>query len=216
MKYIEKNRDVLKNALSQLPQYEAPSTLWSAMEQKLEQQNAYQQSLQQLPIHQAPPGLWEVIEAHLEEENNSTYNDNTPSSEVKMPTLEVKHVKKRPFQWLKVAAIFLPFIAIGYWVLSTTTQPTYTYQTAVVSISEEGNKDASLVEDLKRMYQAQMNWNEDPKQQQLWYELQELEDALQEAKRNVGKYGEQQNILKIVKSLENNRTKVLKEMKEYI
>ena len=62
---LEKNKNILRDALQRLPRYDAPEMGWPKLEADLQLQAAIDASIPLLPEHQPPHGVWDNLAAQI-------------------------------------------------------------------------------------------------------------------------------------------------------
>lgn len=200
----ELNREILQEAISKLPKYEAPPSIWSNIEEALiaeEQDQQITATIPQLPSYKAPASIWENIESTL---------DKAPVSGNR-PTLFIRLGR------LAVAASFLGFAIWIGWQQFAPSQEDY----AIVYTEEEVsdfNYELNLEEDeaafstMLTHFKTSIVAQQHEEYNTLLAEYEELNDAKKELTEMIDNYGKDPNIISQISDLEHERTKVIKKM----
>ena len=127
----EKNRNILKHAITQLPGFKIRKPeIWGRIEKVLEKKEKMESALQSgLPHFHAPDALWEKVEAELQAQHPVLRKaiSEMPVSTVPAGTwdkIEILldkqvslRIRKRVFFMAKMAASILVFMSIAYGIL---------------------------------------------------------------------------------------------------
>ncbi len=200
----ELNRNTLKKALMQLPNYEAPTQVWDRIETTIDNNKNFKNTLSGIQTYRAPEGAWEEIVSKI---------DSDEENEI------IAKPKIRPLALMKYAAVMIPLflLSIGLWkYLDKDYEMSYDVAYIEDVQSLVNLEDQQLVGHLKLLYQKQMGINTTPYKQLLWTNLNDIEKAKSELKRQIGSFGEEENLLIMLRRLENEESEVLQKMKQFI
>lgn len=204
---LELHPVTLKNALAQMPVYEAPAGLWEAIEVSLETEAAIDEKMVQLPVYEPPAMVWQNLEKQL-----------------------VLAKKPNPMQhnrWLQyaAAAVFAGLLAaVSWWVfrLNYSGEPevaiiTTTQQTLDPKILEAVNApedDAFLM--VQNLCKAQAPVCQQPEFLALKTALDELTAAKASLRQALGQYADDPEMVAQLIDIERERTQLLQALVQMI
>ena len=207
----EQNDHTLKDGLRDLPEYDPPEHLWSAINSSIKGLDPHatplQKAIAQLPTYDPPQEVWEGLSAQLQPE-----------------------AKRRWLRPLSVAASIIVILGCAIWVSNLSPTPSSSdgqeVLVASVSYSQEVVDDQLMIHDWNEedeAYDLVADLCEDtpflcsnPNLQVLRAELDELTKAKEELEQAIGKYGSDQNLIEEITDIELQRTDILKKMIEQI
>lgn len=195
----EKN---LKDALRQLPQYQAPRSIWEHIEENLEREGYLHQAIAELPVYTAPDGIWERIEGDLGQGTR---------------------IRRLPvWGWSAAAGVAIVITAaIGIYQWNQTRgQVSYAYSEesiqAINSPRDWDEAEADVLEVQKRFAHYCQYQSQQESDCALEKELKELNEAKAELKDVMARYGEDPDLIRELSELELDRSRVVKAMVEKI
>lgn len=188
------NEQALKNAIKKLPQHTASKELWERIEEELELGNA----IAQLPIYSPTEKVWQQIATQL------------PARRVQM--------KRR---WLSIAAGFAVLLMATFLWQNQANKASVlvernTEMENTALLAADWNTDEDAFEIVENLCKQHPFLCENITFQELQYELTELEEAKSLVLTSMQKYGEQARLIHQVKSIEQERSSVLKQMVKMI
>ncbi len=181
----------LKDGLRRLPEYTPDGRVWENIDSELHLQTA----IEQLPTYEPPETIWENISTEL-------------------------HAKPRVRRlWRRVAAVaamFLLTIGTYWWTMSNDSiQEKIIYATETIDsgiFQEDWNTDEDGFQELAKLCSQKVFVCKQPSFQILKGEIDELNDAKASIEAAMKKYGKQAEFILQMKDIEQERSKVLKEM----
>ena len=198
----ELNKDNLKSALSRLPQYEPPDSVWQGINTRL--------PLAQLPTHDAPDFVWNNIETQLSTPQNQN------------PTLKILNILRGGnFYKIAVAASISLLMIIGFWFYKMKS-----IDSAAVIISIEVVDNQLLKQDfdsdsesfamVEEFCKTALPVCEQPDFKNLKSELDELNAAHERLKNAIGDYAANPDLIDELTKIENERSTILRQLVEKI
>jgi hypothetical protein len=196
----EKNRSTLKQAISQLPQYEPAKNVWDRIATNLGQSSAEdRRPLDQLPAYTPPPTVWNGISRALEADKK----------EKSRPRLA--YLKPR---WQQAAAALALLIGAGIWLMR---EPAPRIQMAYAQeeVSQFGeridwNEEEASFERIEKELAAANR----PELNLLKEELTELTEAKQDVVEMMQSYGQDPNLINQLGDIERERSEVYRQIIE--
>ena len=195
----ELNKNILKAALDNLPQYEPPDAVWQGINTRL--------PLLELPTYDAPDVVWEAIEKQL--------------SEAEKPVKRLFILRGRRFYKLAIAASVAVCVSLGFWFFRS-----QTLEHTQVEISTEVVDNQLLKKDFDDEEQSfQMVEEfcktatpvcEQPDFKNLKTELDTLNQARESLKNAMGDYAADADLVAELTKIENERTTILRQLVEKI
>lgn len=201
-RYIEKNRQTLKKAVGQLPEYAAPERLWSEIAAGLDQQQEWRAAIRQLPVYSPPDRIWDQIDRELNRHSQKTSL--------------VRRLRALPYRQL-AAAVVTGLLIAGWWSVARVDEPVKTS----ISYSEEVQMPSATVsdwgEDDQVMSMVMQEADQSPIAerdiiQRLKSEFRELTDARTEVEEMLKRYGRNEDLLREIARIERARSLVVKEL----
>ncbi len=200
----EKNREMLRGALSRLPQYAPPAGLWAGVRRQLEPGLA-----DRLPSYQPPPEVWNELSAHLQmqQEGDGAQVRALAGKEQQSPRSRSLR-RYRPLRWVAVAAGFLLLLTAAYQLLADEAGPTVSYayqrEAAPTATARDWEDDESsftaVLNELEHRNEPELNT--------LRMELDELTEASQEVKAMLVAYGDDPQVVRQLAAIERDRSDV--------
>lgn len=186
------NEQALKNAIQELPTYQPSEQLWQRIESNLEWKDA----LDTLPTYQPKSDLWERIEQDL------------PAA---------KTVQMRVRRWSMAAAAIAAILVTTFWWQTQSNQATIEMQYASASYDsslfvDDWNEDEDAFMTMEELCKKHPFLCKNQQFQLLKDELVELENAKSDITLAMKKYGKQARLINQIKSIEQDRSDVLKAM----
>lgn len=197
---------MIRQAILDLPSYEAPSNVWSAIYEQLEvdqKDGLIQQAIPGLSSHAAPAAIWAGIADQL---------DRTPT---KKPGRIIR-LMRHPISW--AASIALVLFAF-FWLNQSTTSATYSYNTEVANpylLEADWDADETEFAEVIQLYQKYLATFQDSNGAELQEEFSELNEARTELKNTLEQYGKDQELIRQLAAIERARTQVIKQMAQKI
>lgn len=183
----EKNHDKLRRALNQLPEYDAPSGAWASIERTL-----VGTLDQRLPSYRPPASVWNRL--------NQDLDRGIPSG--------MQRAKRRSLRWVSIAAGALLILALGgsWWAQR------YAGPSVSVAVTREPLPAKTLVEDWDREEESfseiieKIDRRDEPRLNNLRYELDELTAAKAEIKAMLVAYGDDPTVVRQLAEIERDRS----------
>lgn len=201
---FEKNKNTLKEALSQMKTYDAPDRLWSDVESGLDNpipftESVLNKAVVKLPQHSPPPSVWNELAKTLDNEQT---------------TKVVQFRQRRKLISIAVAAAVL--LGVAFWVLRET-PPTISKVYAQITMQQfqldiDWNADEGSFERIGDQL-AQVN---DPQLNNLKVELQELNAARNDVKEMLLSYGQDPQLVTQLGDIERERSDIYRQIIELI
>jgi len=190
------NEQALKNAIQELSTYQPSEQLWQRIESNLEWKN----TLDELPTYQPKADLWERIEQDL------------PAT---------KTVQMRVSRWSMAAAAIAAILVATFWWQTSSNAATIEMQYASADydaslLIDDWNEDEDAFTTIEEICKKHPFLCKNQQFQSLKSELTELENAKNDISLAMQKYGKQARLINQIKSIEQDRSDVLKAMVEMI
>jgi len=185
----ESNRPNLKKAITRLPHYEPPDTIWTAINTELD----FNEKIKDLPVYTPKEEVWEQINQQL-----STHE---------APVFSIK-------KWA-IAATILLCLSINFWLYHQPKSASLSY--AVENIDQQlfeadWDEDESLFEEINAICQTNTYSCTLQEFQVLEKELNELNVAKSDLKQAINNFGKDTELISQLSEIELERTMVLKKM----
>ncbi len=198
----ELNKDMLKLAINNLPQYEPPHTLWQSTNARL--------TLTELPIYDAPEFVWQNIENQLSETQNP-----------KLLTQNGQILRGGNFYKFAVAASVALMVGVGFWFFKfkNTHQNNIRVSTEIVDnqlIKNDFGSDDETFAMVEEFCKTALPVCEQPDFKNLKAELDELNTAHTRLKNAIGDYAANPDLIDEITKIDNERTTVLRQLVEKI
>lgn len=224
----ELNKDTLKKALAQLPNYAPEATVWAAIDVQLQLSDLKSDLNQYAP----PSFIWDNLEKQLELDKNAQ-NTEGPIFELKVidnvsETFKASETSAKPIKkqgllrqlnvqkWAMAAAVAgMIFTIFSVLKPKNTEGVDFKYSTEVVDNQlikndwNDGEADYKMVEDF---CQHQITACETPAFKTLKQELDELNAAREDIKKAIGDFNSNADLMLQLKDIEQQRTTVLKQI----
>lgn len=194
----ELNSNNLKEAITRLPIYAPPNTIWAQIDYELN----LQKGIQQLPQHQPSDLVWQVIETDL--------------------VKSVRVVKPSSTKWsfwinkLSIAAAVLLLIGTSWWIFSTTITPNQlSYSQEIINaqlLTEDWEEDSEALAQIEAICQLNNYACTATEFQSLEEELKELNEAKLTLTQAIENFGKDTQLIAKLSEVELERTAVLKKM----
>lgn len=202
---MDKNKDILKKAIDNLPDYDPPELVWDKISSTLvteKNEEAIQRNILNLPSYDPPPSSWEAISLKLSTDE---------ASSTKVVPLWSKRV------WGYAAAVAL-LVSIGLsvlWPEGSAQDRTY----ITMSTQEEmplnvpaWNEDQEDFEVVLAEIEGNQFLRQNTDVNNLRYEYEELETAKQEVLTIMEQYGTDPQVIEQMNEIENARAAVIKKL----
>lgn len=193
----EQNHNTLRSAIQRLSQHEPSQTLWQTIENQLESDLVFENTIQALPTYAPPAAVWNQIE-----------------SDLKKP--RTFYLNKR-FQVIGMAAIAVGLTIGTYFWLQQTPEPTEKVQiiyaeaeTATNATKADWDEDDAEITEIASTYAQQPTFVTSDKS--LLSELEELNQAKEEIKIMLKKYGKDSDLIRTIADIERQRSTIVKRM----
>lgn len=194
----EINHQNLAKALKQLPQFQAPKGLWSAIELQLDAEEPLYQAIRQLPVYQAPALIWDNI-----------------SQEISKDTA-IRRLKR----WIPAAAAAAAILISASWVaIRYVNQPkiSIAYSQEVQSqsiVQNDWDQNEADFNEVQSRYTQICRLNQTDDNCKLSQELAELNAAKKELKEVLERYGSDPELVRQLGIVEMDRSRVARQMAE--
>ncbi len=192
----ERNQQTLQTAIAKLPVHKPDYAIWEALQAELDEAGQLRPAIDALPVYAPPPQVWEHIETNL----NS-----------KPRRLALRSTWR--YAVAAAALIGLVFTAVRQQqrLEKETVQFAYsTIESNFLAVANDWDSEEATFQAIAKAYQqkSQLYQNEG----RLLLELEELNEAKQEIKQMMNKYGMDAQLIKQIAKIERQRTAVLKKM----
>lgn len=192
----ELNKKTLQEGLGKLPSYAAPEGIWDRITDLLSSDQMYREALQQLPAYEAPAEAWQGVYRRL----------------------QLPRKSRLVYSGLSAAAS-IAFMMVMAWMLRSREpfqQITLSYGTEFMQIpvtaDPELPEDEAMIEDLLANFDQTAFLGEDPEVIALRKEYTELKAANELLRSLIGQYGADPSLEHQLKSLEFQRSDLVKEL----
>lgn len=195
----ELNYQTLRNAIERLPTFAPPREVWDAVDRTLTSEETLENAIEQLPTYAPPAFVWERVEAEL----------NKPA----------KIRRLRPV-WLSAAAAALVVLTLGtyFWL----TQDSASVEQVQVVFAEaeqpvnilkiDWDEDESVMKEVVDAFAQKASFVQEPENQSLLSEWEELNEAKAEIKTMLTKYGNDADLVRTIAEIERQRSAIVKQM----
>ena len=119
---MERNKENLRRAIEQLPEYQPPHGLWHGLAEQLDFEQELQAPLKEMPTYTPPDTVWAGLAARIEQ----------------TPELKPKPRIRPILKWL-IGALLIAFF-IGWWLVPTDVAPP-----APPAVAPESDKPAEVI-----------------------------------------------------------------------
>ena len=185
---MDKHYDNLRRALDRLPSYAPPAGNWSEIERGL--------GLQQLPTYAPPATVWNAVNAGLD-----------------APVATGRTVRLRPRRrWAAVAAAIALVASISLALLNRDFGPDITYAYTQEAMPTTVDADWDNEEASFASVREQVQLRNEPRLNNLGYELDELTSAREEVKAMLVSYGESADVVQQLAEIERERNDVYRQI----
>lgn len=186
----EKNADKLREALSRLPQHDAPADAWAGITKGLSPTLA-----DKLPTHQPPAGVWNSLSRQLEAET-------TVASAAKRRRLPVRLV-------MGAAAAIALLLTVGIGLVSGFQhQQSVTMAYTQESVPAQSIYDLTADEESFERARAEIAARNEPALNELGHELAELDEAKEGIKAMLVAYGDDPSVIRQLAEIERDRSDI--------
>jgi hypothetical protein len=194
MKNMEHNREILKNALQNLPSYEPREIIWNDIDQKLNEL-PLQQAIAGLPDYEPDERIWKVMELN-------------------------SHQKRRTLvTWWYAAAMLLVVGPIGFWLVNKDSARMITYSEELV----DERLQISEIQQTDSHYQKLKAWCESEALvcntvgfKQLKEEYETLQLASEQLQAAMGNYNSEPELVRQLSTVEQEKAHILNKMAKMI
>lgn len=185
----ESNKNNLKKAITRLPNYEPPDTIWGAINSELN----IKKQIHSLPKYSPTDTIWENINQQLPTKKASIFS-----------------LKK----WA-IAATIIFCLGINLWLYNRPTTAPLRYAVENINhqlLEADWDEDEGLFEEINAICQTKIYSCTIPEFQSLEAELQELDEAKSDLKQAINSFGKDTELISQLSEIELERTMVLKKM----
>lgn len=201
----EKQNELIRQAISALPEYTAPESLWPGITEQLDidqKEAILQMGLQHLPQYAPPEAVWSGITADLA---------------TAKPRSSRLRVVRHPLSW---AASFLLLFSL-YWLIGQNQGPEvlYTFTTQAQDqwlLQADWDADETDFAEVVLLHQHYLSTFEDQAAAVLQKEFTELNAARQEIKQALEQYGKDRELIRQLAAIERARTQLVNQMAQQI
>ena len=219
---MEKNRDILIDALSKLPVYQPEVNIWESVEVHLD--NKYTSNLLLLSEIEAPESIWNNIDKKLSRrEKISSLTDYNPPAEVwdsidkNLSFKKVNHLRRQIVQWVKWSSAAAAIFTLGIFIFNSvnTNSNDFSYSKESLELRDVQNWND---DDLTVEYALEIICKENPvacnSQQfkEMDKELTFLNQSKQAIIEQLNKYDTNTELEIILTEIELERSNLIKEM----
>ena len=198
----QSNEHILKQAIANLPTYEAPTFIWDRIEGQLQidhQDDLIQDASKRLVPLEAPSFIWNKIESELEQK-------------------AIPKGKLIPLwgRWAVAASVLLAmtyFISTQDWKKDVAVS--YTEHTEPLDsylLQNDWDADEVAFAEVIKLHDSYLQVFNDNESKQLKVELEELEEDRKELKDAIDLYGSDHELIRQLANLERDRTELIKKM----
>ena len=208
----ELNKNTLRKAIDQLPEYEPQPLLWDAIEEQMDaraSQGRLKEALVQLRTYEPPSDLWEAISEGLDQEQEEIGP-------------EVQSIR-RPLgmrlllRYAAAAVIGGALLLFGLWPAEDPVSYSYEEQRVAKELLEhDWDTDDDAFAMVIAFCQEEAIVCQEPEFRLLKGELEELNEAREEIKAALGTYGDDLELIAQLTRIEHERSDVLKQMNSKI
>ncbi len=184
----EKNRDRLREALKNLPDYTPPTALWDNLFIRL---NTPVPLAERLPAYTPPPGVWNGLNEGLDRQQRS----------------RVVHLRRRRVLGIAAAAALLLTAGTALWQLNQGPSVSYAFATEQMS-NLEATDDWETDEDRFDGLMVKLADHNEPTHNELLLELEEMDDARKQIMSMLNSYGNDANLLNKLADVERTRSEL--------
>jgi hypothetical protein len=223
----ELNRDILTQAIKQLPNYTPGDVLWTSIEidlAKEQNRDTLESALQNLPVHTPKASVWNQISEQLPEAGlEKQLPQYAPpdfvwdkiEDELKKETEKQPVIRRRLYFQLASAAAILLVVASFFFMRSGASEPLmYTVEwideSGADMLQELEDDDAFAV--IETICADQPPACKEPEFQMLQAELDFLSNSLLEIKANMNVYDDNSQLIAEITEIELERNEVAKQM----
>ncbi|HKK74796.1 MAG TPA: hypothetical protein VJ953_06990 [Saprospiraceae bacterium] len=201
----EKQNQLIRQAISELPDYQAPEQLWPQISEQLDidqKERLIQRQLAQLPDYHPPETVWtEIAEGLAKAPPKNTW----------------LRLVRQPLTW---AASFLLLFSL-YWLVTQSQGPevSYTYTTQAESqwlLESDWDADEADFAEVVQLHQRYLRTFDDQSAASLQEEFDELNTAREEIKETLDRYGKDQELIRQLAAIERARTQIVNQMAQQI
>lgn len=201
----EKQNQLIRQAIDQLPFYNAPDHLWHGIRGQIDidqKDSIIKSTLGHLPQYQPPAAVWSNIEKGLPRDN---------------ATPDWLRMVRRPLSW---AASILLLISV-FWGISQNQQPTVSYAYSTQNqdqwlLESDWDADEADFAEVVQLHQKYLNTFGGQSALGLQEEFSELNSARQELKQILRQYGKDRELIRQLAAIERARTQIVNQMAQQI
>ena len=219
---MEKNRDILIDALSKLPVYQPEVNIWESVEVHLD--NKYTSNLLLLSEIEAPESIWNNIDKKLSRrEKISSLTDYNPPAEVwdsidkNLSFKKVNHLRRQIVQWVKWSSAAAAIFTLGIFIFNSvnTNSNDFSYSKESLELRDVQNWND---DDLTVEYALEIICKENPvacnspQFKEMDKELTFLNQSKQAIIEQLNKYDTNTELEIILTEIELERSNLIKEM----
>ncbi len=206
--YREDHKATLYRALRQLPQYEPPAGLWTAIAEGLEEDESEERllgALRRLPGYAPPPEVWQAIEQGLGEEP-------------RLPAPALPRRRRRRAWSIAAAVALLGTAALIWWqetrppAAIVTIEQTQEIRPDDLAAAADWNADEAAFHQVLNQVSDHPLLRETPQLKTLQEELEELNGAKEEIEYMMQRYGRDAELVRQIGKIERERSELLKQL----
>jgi len=215
---VEKNRNILKDALKKLPVYTPENPVWEKIELQLAK-DPVSGKIPQLHVIDPPEAIWTNIDHELNRrEKLSSLKRYNPPEEVWENidrTLTTNRIKRKTVQWLTGASAVAAVLILGFFIFTPNGGNNYSYSEEWVQIQDVHQweeDDQSVEQVLALLCNENPATCKTPEFKELEKELSFLNQSKQEILNQLNKYDANTELEIKLTEIELERSNLIKEM----
>jgi len=220
---MEKNRDILIDALSKLPVYQPDENIWEAVEVHLESKNA-SSNLPLLSEIEPPESIWNNIDKKLSRKAKiSSLTEYSPPEKIwvsidkDLSIKKVNHLKRQIVKWAKWSSAIAAIFTLGIFIFNTanTKKNDFSYSKESLELTEIQNWSD---DELSVEYALDLICKENPiacnspQFKEMDKELRFLNQSKQAIIEQLNKYDTNTELELLLTEIELERSSLIKEM----
>jgi len=215
---VEKNRNILSDALKKLPVYTPEKHVWEKIELHLSKDPA-PGKMPQLPVIDPPEDVWTNIDHELSRRGKlSSLKQYNPPEEVWKNidrTLTTNRIKRKTVQWLSWSSAVAAVLILSFFIFTPNGGKNYSYSEEWVQIQDVHQweeDDQSVEQVLALLCNENPATCKTPEFKELEKELSFLNQSKQEILNHLNKYDAHTKLEIKLTEIELERSNLIKEM----